>query len=113
MNNQIYKQVKFRQLDKEIKVLLRYSQVFKAGARHDICQKHYATAVLGARILRKKCVDCDITQFATKERNLRKVCKIAQTFHLVLINKKNISTCIDFIYQSVDCVIVPYFGVEL
>ena len=36
--------------------------------RHDICQKNYATAVLGARILRKKCVNRDISQFATKER---------------------------------------------
>ena len=36
--------------------------------RHDICQNFYATAVLGARILRKKRVIRDITQFATKER---------------------------------------------
>ena len=28
--------------------------------RHDICQKHYTTAVFGARILRKKCVNRDI-----------------------------------------------------
>ena len=35
MNNQIYKQVKFRQLDKEIKVLLANVQVFKAGPREE------------------------------------------------------------------------------
>ena len=36
--------------------------------RHDICQKkNYATAVLGTRILRKKRVNHDISQFATKE----------------------------------------------
>ena len=34
---------------------------------HDICQNFYATSVLGARILRKKRVNRDITQFATKE----------------------------------------------
>ena len=31
--------------------------------RHDICQKNYATAVLGTRILR---VNHNISQFATK-----------------------------------------------
>ena len=41
--------------------------------RHDICQKNYATAVLGARILRKKCVNRDISQFATKERKCFKM----------------------------------------
>ena len=47
-------------------VILRYS-------RHDICQKIYATAVLGARILRKKHVNRDISQFATKERKCFKM----------------------------------------
>ena len=42
-------------------------------ARHDICQKFYATAVLGARILRKKHVNRDISQFATKERKCFKM----------------------------------------
>ena len=34
--------------------------------RHDICQKIYATAVLEPRILRKKRVNRNISQFATK-----------------------------------------------
>ena len=38
-----------------------------SGSRHDICQKIYATAVLEARILRKKHVNRDISQFETKE----------------------------------------------
>ena len=38
------------------------------SCRHDICQNFYATTVLGARILHKKRVNRDITQFATKER---------------------------------------------
>ena len=41
--------------------------------RHDICQKIYATTVLEARILRKKCVNCNISQFATKERKCFKM----------------------------------------
>ena len=41
--------------------------------RHYICQKNYATAVLGARMLRKKHVNCDISQFATKERKCFKM----------------------------------------
>ena len=41
--------------------------------RHDICQKNYATAVLGARILRKKHMNRDITQFATKEHKCFKM----------------------------------------
>ena len=41
--------------------------------RHDICQKFYATAVLGARILRKKHVNRDISRFATKERKCFKM----------------------------------------
>ena len=40
-----------------------------ADFRHDICQKIYATAVLEARILHKKHVNRNITQFVTKERN--------------------------------------------
>ena len=42
-------------------------------ARHDICQKFYATAVLAERILRKKSVNRDIRQFATKERKCFKM----------------------------------------
>ena len=41
--------------------------------RHDICQKIYATAVLAERILRKKSVNRDIRQFATKERKCFKM----------------------------------------
>ena len=44
------------------------SQSVLSIARHDICQKNYATAVWGTRILRKKRVNRDISQFATKER---------------------------------------------
>ena len=47
--------------------------LFTAYSRHDICQKIYATAVLGARILRKKHVNRDISQFATKERKCFKM----------------------------------------
>ena len=36
--------------------------------RHNICQKNYAIAVLEARMLRKKRVNRDVSQFATKER---------------------------------------------
>ena len=43
-------------------------KIFQLSNRHDICQKIYATAVLEARILRKKRVNCDDSQFATKER---------------------------------------------
>ena len=39
------------------------TQVSLEPTRHDFCQNFYATAVLGARILRKKCVNSDITQF--------------------------------------------------
>ena len=42
-------------------------------SRHDICQKNYATAVLEARILRKKRVNRNISQFATKERKCFKM----------------------------------------
>ena len=41
--------------------------------RHDICQKIYATTVLEARILRKKRVNRNISQFATKERKCFKM----------------------------------------
>ena len=41
--------------------------------RHDICQKIYATTVLAGRILRKKSVNWDIRQFATKERKCFKM----------------------------------------
>ena len=41
--------------------------------RHDICQKNYATAVLAGKILRKKSVNRDIRQFATKERKCFKM----------------------------------------
>ena len=47
------------------------------SCRHDICQKNYATAVLGARILRKKNVNHDISQFATKERKCFKMALFA------------------------------------
>ena len=36
-------------------------------------KKYYATAVLGARMLRKKHVNRDISQFATKERKCFKM----------------------------------------
>ena len=36
--------------------------------RHDICQIIYATAVYGARMLGRKCVNRDISQFAKKAR---------------------------------------------
>ena len=48
-------------------------QLIYIKSRHDICQKIYATAVLGARILRKKHVNRDISQFATKERKCFKM----------------------------------------
>ena len=46
---------------------------FQGVNRHDICQKFYATAVLAERILRKKSVNRDIRQFATKERKCFKM----------------------------------------
>ena len=55
------------------KHLLQSFYVIGQAGRHDICQKNYATAVLGARILRKKRVNRDISQFATKERKCFKM----------------------------------------
>ena len=41
-------------------------------------KKNYATAVLEARILRKKCVNRNISQFATKERKCFKMANSRQ-----------------------------------
>ena len=49
------------------------SQKVRPVVRHDICQNFYATAVPGAKILRKKRVNRDITQFAIKERKYFKM----------------------------------------
>ena len=48
-----------------------------AGDRHDICQKIYATSFWGARILRRKRVNRDISQFLRKARKCFKIAKIA------------------------------------
>ena len=45
----------------------------QAGYRHDICQIVYATAVSGAKILRRKRVNRDISQFTTKARKCFKM----------------------------------------
>ena len=58
---------------RRVDTLLNVCQTAPPGHRHDICQKNYATAVLGARILRKKHVNRDISQFATKERKCFKM----------------------------------------
>ena len=50
----------------------------EAGYRHDICQIVYATAVSGARILRRKRVNRDISQFATKARKCFKWTNLRQ-----------------------------------
>ena len=44
----------------------KYVEYSSVLFRHDNCQIVYATAVSGARILRRKRVNRDITQFATK-----------------------------------------------
>ena len=46
--------------------------------RHDICQNVYATAVWGARILRRKRVNRDISQFSTKARIMMYYVQILQ-----------------------------------
>ena len=51
----------------------RESIFVQPSHRHDICQNFYATAVPGAKILRKKRVNHDITQFAIKERKYFKM----------------------------------------
>ena len=45
--------------------------------RHDICQIVYAAAILGARILRRKRVNRDISQFSTKARKCFEMAKFA------------------------------------
>ena len=47
----------------------------RVATRHDICQNVYATGFWGARILRRKRVNCDISQFATKARKCSKMAK--------------------------------------
>ena len=44
-----------------------------AEGRHDICQIVYTTAVSGARILRRKHVNRDLSQFSTKARKCFKI----------------------------------------
>ena len=46
--------------------------------RHDICQIVYATAVSRARILRRKRVNRDISQYATKARKCFKWTNLRQ-----------------------------------
>ena len=55
-----------------VELIKHHANSFDAD-RHDICQKIYATAVWEARILRKKCVNRNIIQFATKERKCFKM----------------------------------------
>ena len=47
------------------------SRVFTVS-RHDICQNFYATAVLGARMLRKKCVIAKLPSLRQKSVNALK-----------------------------------------
>ena len=60
-------------LKKKMTLLNRNKSKAQHGSRHDICQKFYATTVLAERILRKKSVNRDIRQFATKESKCFKV----------------------------------------
>ena len=64
------------------------------STRHDICQIVYATAVSGPRILRRKRVNRDISQYATKARkcfkwtHLRQNSVDASNWHLELFVSK-------------------------
>ena len=56
---------------------MKQSPIWHSISRHDICQIVYATAVSGARILRRKRVNHDISRFTTKVRKCFKMGKFA------------------------------------